>query len=545
VSPTETLSWLAPAPTWGQAGFGVGERDFLRPWIAEFDNDQFLAEFLGLMAGDAGAVPSRLAARQPAVQDATTQAWRLYQPLHQRYYLVTASLVCRTVGIPDRAVALAHGESTSFVMRRWPSGDSTKEQAWIAAASTWLPVTAGTGPVDGEERLPLHAAPVGAFADPASVPGALGMAEDGRRRVYYGYVPSGRRERLVPPMDPAVAAANLQAINQGPHGTTDPNPEDPRLDELMIRFVLPWQSALQAPGSSHSNGDTQVASLNLVLDLGDWLSRWLPTLYAALGANSLPAGSPGVLQTVLDNLNAIQVQQFGPTATISLRQALVNLEPWAYLVSGAGPDYSGPKLDLTIPNPGGILGTWISASPVKGKFAQDAAAALGKPGDVLIPVPDELKPFLRDDPAPGTDPKAREAQYVAYTVYEHDPCLPVMSPPSAAFTLAPAMDPDAPARIIRLQLPDIGHMRRFKRGVGLEMPPKVRQLVDRVNVGLLKGDPLGDDPGLELGMICSFSLQIIFLVAFMVMFIFLIAFNIIFWWLAFLKICFPIPHRKS
>ena len=69
--------------------------------------------------------------------------------------------------------------------------------------------------------------------------------------------------------------------------------------------------------------------------------------------------------------------------------------------------------------------------------------------------------------------------------------------------------------------------------------------MDRVTPDLMKGSGLGSDPGLQLGMICSFSLQIIFLVAFIVMFIFLILLNIVFWWLPFLKICFPIPVKPA
>jgi len=205
VSPTETLSWLAPAPVWGQGGFGIGEQGFLEPWIAEFKSDQFIPEFLALMSGEGSGTASQLAGCRPSVPDPTTSDLRLYQPLHQRYYLVTTSLVCRRAGIPDRAVAIAHGERTSFLMRRRPS-DGT-EQAWIPATSTWHPVAPGGPPLAGEERLPLHAVPVAPFADPSSVAGTLGLSGQGRRSVLYGYIPVGRRERLVPPMDPAAAAA--------------------------------------------------------------------------------------------------------------------------------------------------------------------------------------------------------------------------------------------------------------------------------------------------------------------------------------------------
>ena len=120
----------------------------------------------------------------------------------------------------------------------------------------------------------------------------------------------------------------------------------------------------------------------------------------------------------------------------------------------------------------------------------------------------------------------------------------MLSAPRRPFELARALDADAPARPILLQLPDINHLRTFNRGVAIEMPPSLRRLLDRVTPEMLKGDGLGPDPGLQLGMICSFSLQIIFLVAFIVMFIFLILLNIVFWWLPFLKICFPVPVRR-
>jgi len=62
--------------------------------------------------------------------------------------------------------------------------------------------------------------------------------------------------------------------------------------------------------------------------------------------------------------------------------------------------------------------------------------------------------------------------------------------------------------------------------------------------GILDGNgiTLGKPGG--VGMICSFSIQIIFIIAFILMFIFLILLNIVFWWIAFFKICFPVPKGK-
>jgi hypothetical protein len=91
----------------------------------------------------------------------------------------------------------------------------------------------------------------------------------------------------------------------------------------------------------------------------------------------------------------------------------------------------------------------------------------------------------------------------------------------------------------------LADLRKFKPGVGIAMDPDLRDVLNRVHKGLKDGDPLLDgSTNWELGMICSFSIQIVFLVAFIVMFIFLILLNIVFWWLPFLKICLPIPKPK-
>src|SRR5437762_1131467 len=43
---------------------------------------------------------------------------KLYQPAHQRFYLVTSSLVCERVGLPDHAMNVGRQERASFVVRR-------------------------------------------------------------------------------------------------------------------------------------------------------------------------------------------------------------------------------------------------------------------------------------------------------------------------------------------------------------------------------------------------------------------------------------------
>jgi hypothetical protein len=62
--------------------------------------------------------------------------------------------------------------------------------------------------------------------------------------------------------------------------------------------------------------------------------------------------------------------------------------------------------------------------------------------------------------------------------------------------------------------------------------------------GLLEDPPsVGSEDGGAFAFVCSFSIQIIFIVAFFLLLMFVIILNFVFWWIAFFKICFPIPKR--
>jgi hypothetical protein len=61
---------------------------------------------------------------------------------------------------------------------------------------------------------------------------------------------------------------------------------------------------------------------------------------------------------------------------------------------------------------------------------------------------------------------------------------------------------------------------------------------------LIKEETELTEPG-GLAFICSFSIQIIFIVAFFLFFMFAIILNIAFWWMAFIRICFPIPKSLA
>ena len=183
----DQIQWTAPAPLWANAADAtdmIARRVKLqRPAILRFATDGFMDEFMAMLENDpirlpelvagpeawwgAGGKPvsvkkapffarrvSRLglvAARQksaallPAsvgVRSSSTDVsaagdnilqqrpLKLYQPAHQRYYLITACLVCGRPGLPDRAIDPGPAERATFVVRRlFPPGgpDMTKD----------------------------------------------------------------------------------------------------------------------------------------------------------------------------------------------------------------------------------------------------------------------------------------------------------------------------------------------------------------------------------------------------------------------------------
>lgn len=529
------LQWLAPAPLWNAGSVGAAARGLAQPFLAEFATDSFADVFLGMLNGSAGT-PSDLAGLVPdtTIDGTPTGAYRLFQPLSERYYLVAAELVCRRPGIPDHAVNPRAGEKATFVMRRQDAATGG-EQAFVpgSGGGTWVAAST-TELTPGEKQYPMNPAPVAPFADAGTTAAGLGLARDGGagRTLWWGYVPVAVRNDLVRPMaDPAQQLAAMRA------GT--PGIPDPTLDALAVKVVSTWKT-LGGHKDAHNNQvgvprNPDYGSLFVLLDLGDWIREHLPVVYDHLqhGTALTPGSAYDTLVQAMDGLTFTR----SDSVTTSLTQAVKDTIPFAQLVTGqdiAGPAVSYHLLDIKADN------TWLGDRSVNGsllRYAEQALAVDPKPAAL----PPELEGMIREDAGqPATI--GQGPTYVIRMVFEHAPCRPVLSAPTHPFELARAMDADAPARKVLLQMPDITNMRSFKRGVAIETPPALQKVLNAVTPDVLKGDPMGDPgSGLQLGFICSFSLQIIFLVAFIVMFIFLILLNIVFFWLPFLKICFPIP----
>ena len=562
------IKWVAPRVLWEQA-----ETQMNRPFLTEFDTDRFLPVFLEMMNGKRPLIlnpPQDIIEKQASAKD-KPDVFKLYQPLHRRYYLVTGSLVCRQFGLPDRTVVRKNGEKTSFVLRRIVTrpDQSHVEVGWVNDGPNntgWQPVVDDMGRenplalLPKEERLPVHPVqfcPAKQAGAGTGTTAARSLPCEGKN-VYYGYISVDSREKYLAPA--SNIAERVQEIVDSPK-PGDPNITDPRLDDVATRVVAAWHAL------SVSQADVTVqqqVSLYVIVDLGEFLKNHLKNVFKALPNNGAKLREGSARKKLLDELNAIKLnvlkkEELTPKE-MPLAEAIIHLqdsgnlaraeseppqdkynlyksrnENYLRLPPAGQPDQGGPFYQLL-------------RNALKEKTADsDPLSTNQKPetddADVLK-IPRELDGLIKDEPIDSDS-------YFVRLVYEHAPCDPVLSDPSHPFTFAKVFDPDAPARHLRIELPSIKlkDLRKYKRGIGMQMSPELNDVVNRLDFGQIKGifnDNKFVTGGSAIGIayICSFSIPIITICAFIVLFIFLILLNIVFWWLPFIRICFPIPTRK-
>jgi hypothetical protein len=374
------VAWQAPRPLWsGLAGASA-------PAILRFAGDDFMDQMLATLANDPARIGERLArpetwrsppgetgeadlvqrvplpgliadarrkralkVRAPAITPRPPAPLKLYQPAHQRFYLVGASLVCAIPGLPERTIA-GGAETVGFVIRRLlpgvagEAGDTAlREFAYLKGGetATWRRVSSGTGAASlapGEELLPLF--PM-AHQDEALR----------RRTLWSGLVPVGRRE------DYLSAGVNRtpQPLAEGQLATLHPAPPvapAPSITARMTQFKMevaePWKGLVRAallaqarlaeqhPDSTETadtkrpraltlNLGWQTQSWLILLDFADWLAAHLPEVWTAVGSGS-PAG---LLPKPLAVFNWLNTTTVSPLMTQGMLNAGSEIKPMA------------------------------------------------------------------------------------------------------------------------------------------------------------------------------------------------------------------------
>jgi hypothetical protein len=500
---TETFDWLTPSLLWQPGGLDFQQPDFFnifRPQLLEFHSDTFMEDFLA-----AAASPSPDAFRATlAERPEPSQALKLFQPVHGCFYLVCGSLCCRQPGFPDREVLTAEGESTFFVLRKLVNG---AEYAWVAkgAQKGWQPLNGQAKRIlPGEERHPL----------------SVTTAATGRSLVF-GYVPVASRETYaVPPSELVVDSTTI----------------DVRIEELGARFIEPLSRPdPQTLSIIEATNDSVVLTLSiyLLLDLWEFFLTYLEDVAIALRDNPEATFSGEKAEAKASLLLFLKAQPLGGTVTLAKALGAV-----------------AQKREQLNQQGGGDLAQLGFDEDYNLKTHRPNAAALTQ---LTHRVQDALPATQLGVELPKLEPQP-DVSYVLRCVYERpqcDPPLHVVSLPSEPFQLAPFFDPDAPTRPVRIPLPadvSIAGLRKFKKNVAFLMSDAMRKKVASITgkeKALIKEDTpsLNPEPTDELAHICSFSIQIIFIVAFFLLITFVVILNFVFWWIAFFKICLPIPKR--
>jgi len=363
------VTWQAPQPLWARFGESAEAAatapDQPRPAILRFATDEFMDELLATLARDPSrldalvarpetwrapiAARAGLIARTPipslaqssarrtfarrtkhavaatvAESDITTQGQtrkvplKLYQPAHQRFYVVSASLVCRQQGLPDRAAVPGAAEQINFVLRRllppFTGATDLREFAFVkdASGARWQRVsdgplaTDGQQSVAGEELLPVF--PL-AYHDDAGV----------ARKLWGGMVPVGRREeyassavnRQAPPPFPTAQQRSLDIVDP-PVAVS----KAARVAQFQMEVAEPWKNLirssvkeavtlatpnpLQSDSEPLSDRRTRLFAFNIqqqntswlvLLDFADYLDVHLHDVWSAIAANGAGASS--------------------------------------------------------------------------------------------------------------------------------------------------------------------------------------------------------------------------------------------------------------
>ncbi len=540
------IQWTAPSPLWTELKSStLGRTVFARPGILRFATDAFMQDYLDVLAtdprklGEFRAVPETWrgkllqptftppgdsfqlglqrrgnttlrpagtgAAATPAFPTGTTvPRLKLYQPAHQRHYLLSACLVCQRAGLPDRKVDVGRQEKVSFVMRRLIADagqennppDTWPEFGWVDGS--WVRVlsedrTRSDIVLDREERLPLF---------PAN------FTEDDQRgrRLFSGVIPVARRDAYLGAQkrDTAAAPGN-------PAGTTSKTAR-----KILFRTLVadPWKNLIsqaasaqnsmtEAPpdGSSlpdltdarkKSREQIQLVSWLVLLDFAQFLKEQLPKVSQVIGgtlARSQLSTAEDNLLTALDQTRAgtanltgaLQLGSSITTVASSMTDALRRIVAFGPALeaattpyfrdppAGNWPNFLFPLADAQYPAQAPLppilnLGT-LSTEEQSGLLL-DADPAVNDPlerVDKLVVLLVRALPESATNPEPAIPTAAippvdnRDGVFRIRCVYERPACGPVhldvVSQPTEAFELAGYFDPDAPTRPIRIGLP--------------------------------------------------------------------------------------------
>ncbi len=581
------IQWLAPSPLWPPLTAGTDRTAFRAPALLRFSTDTFMTDLQTQLATAPANLANYVAQaetwRSPAVglsastsaattydDDEAPPTLKLFQPVHARFYLVSASLVCRLPSLPDHTVKVNQGEKTTFVLRRLQvkSGVASSQAGspfdpQIYDEYAWIPGTTPPGWVlasanciaPGEDKLPLFATTFGSNGT--------------QRRIFAGLIPSGRKQTYVGGV----------VLNQAGGQVTPSNP-DPRQIDFQGQVLDPWGDLVSwaagvtdiaAGQGANATADCIAAaqcSAFILIDFANFLAANLSGVWAVVQGTSPSSSLTGAQLALYNALAGASMGELQDANTHTLADAMVlakaaeNALNSEILPSGSSLSSSSSQSQLLPSLPAGYPGPLLTDAGLTsliGRASEQDPLSQRQIETLIVNALNQAGPAPASAvPPPSNNPQNPQGDdwYMVRCVYDRPQCavltlpaIPIISPPSQVFQLASYFDPDAPARRIQVALPvdtTAAALRKYDKGVAFMISDQLNQQMQRVTglKDLMNGN-VGAPGGFNLGMICSFSIPIITICAMIVLMIFVILLNIVFFWLPFLKICFPLPSFSA
>ncbi len=583
------IQWVAPAPLWDRRLENEETERFKQPARFHFQRDGYVEELgkrleEGPTAVEEGVLTSQLWKEKDLPQGVAPEQPdgfpKLYQPLHERYYTVSASLVCRRQGLPDRSVARVDEETVSMVLRRLvptsndqqvdpDNPDTYTVYGWMEGYWQQLDdmervdqSSRGEGGESVEKRYPMF---------PTSyVPDSPLERPPKERRVWNALIPTTDREEFL-------SAEFLDATStSGPPSTDSTNSDsnsvgrtsvDPRLTQLQVRVLDPLGTLRKHVGelSNDLEGDdidqeavrVSTSLAFALLDLWTFLTSHVEPVAEWIeqtsegdhpGASAGPSLDPAEKRLLKGLDTEIYISGLGSTWLDAVRKAQ---EKESDLARGKASSLLPPNTLKTNGNFDAdsveeslrAIATWTSSESEEGPTS---SALYKKVSTVIKSGGGDKARKLQVPPSPGNE----EAVFRARCVYERPRCTPyfepVVSEPTRAFRLASVMDMKAPARDHQFAMPDAGGPEDFRdtsKGVSVRISQKLNEQIQRVkNVTMTDlGEEEVPDQQDAVAMVCRLSLPIITICALILLLVMVNVLNFIFYWLPYFMICFPVP----
>lgn len=588
--PTQLAGHLARPERWSRPALPPSSEELLKPsartsaLARRLERLRVSTERLKAAAANKTLDDFR-AANNSATGKPAEDPLKLFQPAHQRYYLVTACLVCQITGLPDRSLDSGRQERAFYVLRRLLPPDhqsdsplppfvwdedpvkrnndpkSWREYAHIVTprGSQWRKLgdqseSALQTLVPGEEELPLF---------------PVNYAEDDgrRRRLLAGVIPVGKRESLL---------GDELLSQEPPVSATRVSPSDPRMIELYNTVTEPWKRVIEkaraavkvkesVTGSDPAPKPADIANFFKVTREQVQHSSWYILLDFARFieknelANSLDATLSSIFYKTGKSLKSAMaeiLQNYADALEREDRSYVEGATGWP----PANFAFADAEQSLaTTPNGNSPLNTDAEAQAALARvdgLAEEIRLLLPAAADVAPP------PLVAQKPL-----EPRQGWFVIRCVFDRPNCgplePPVVSAPSVPFQMAGFFDPDAPARPIRIALPidtTPAGLRKFDKNTAFMISDVLCGQIKRAQ-GLTFGDlalsvlpwpfhkdlPSGSGAscGVDAGMMCSLSIPIITICALILLIIIVSLLDIIFRWVPFFILCFRLPGFKA